>query len=413
MRFIHTADWQIGMKAANVAEVADRVRAARLEAIDAIGRLAGEKGVDFVLVAGDVFEHNQVGHQCARDVLRRLGSYPVDVYIIPGNHDYAGAGSIYMTSAFQNPPFNVHVLLKREPIELGHLGAVLYPCPVAQKRTVLDPTEWIPAESSQSVIRVAVAHGSVREYGVGDPTDNPISLDSVAAKHLDYLALGHWHSTSILTPRAAYSGTPESTSHTERDSGNVLVVSIDQPGSVPHIEQVHVGHLNWVQIEHEMSAPWQDSLLRLRSAVADVAGEPSNSLLRLKLFGASTSEALAGVDDLVDDLRSTFLHIDVDTSGLLAMVGEDKLSEWASTRPLVRAVISDLRRLMGAGAQEEAATTADSEVTGIAGVDGQPVDMAEVINRARLPQDGGFTIGREEVQAALTEMLKALGGISQ
>lgn len=44
---------------------------------------------------------------------------------------------------------------------------------------------------------------------------------------------------------------------------------------------------------------------------------------------------------------------------------------------------------------------------------GQSVDLAEVINRARLPGDDDFAIGREEVQAALTEMLKALGGISQ
>lgn len=349
MRFIHTADWQIGMKAANVAEVADRVRAARLEAIDRIGRLADEQGADFVLVAGDVFEHNQVGRQCARDVLRRLGDYLVDVYIIPGNHDYAGAGSIYMTSAFQGLSSNIHILLKREPVVLERLGAILYPCPVTQKRTVLDPTEWIPAESSQGAIRVAVAHGSVREYGIGDPTDNPISLDGIAAKCLDYLALGHWHSTSILTPRAAYSGTPEPTSHTERDSGNVLVVSIDRPGSAPHIEPVHTGQLSWVQIEHELVSPWQDSMLRLRSAIADLAGDPAKSLLRLKLVGASTSETLAGVDDLIDDLGSTYLHVDADTSGLLAVIGEDELSEWASTRPLVRAVLADLRRLMGSG----------------------------------------------------------------
>jgi len=410
MRFIHTADWQIGMKAANVPQVADKVRMARLEVIDRIGRLVEEREADFVVVAGDVFEHNQVGRQCARDVLRRLGSYPVDVYIVPGNHDCAGAGSIYTTSAFLDTPSNVHVLIEREPVVIERPGVTLYPCPVTQKRTMLDPTDWIPSESSMNTIRIAVAHGSVRELGIGDPDDNPISLAAVASKRIDYLALGHWHSTMMLSSRAYYSGTPEQTSFSERDSGNVLVVSIDRPGSEPVIEPVRVGKLAWVEIEHELTGPWQDSLGRLRDTLDCLSSDPSNTLLRLRLTGISDGETLAKVDDLLDDFRPAFLHIDVNKSGLLLDIDEDKLSEWASTRPLAWAVVSDLRRLMRQSAADEAAAAFDIEDAGLG--DSQ-VDLAEVLENAKLPEDEDWKITREEVQAALAEMLKALGGISR
>ena len=73
----------------------------------------------------------------ARDVLRRLSAFPVDIYIIPGNHDHTGAGSIYSTGVFQQVPPNVHVLLEPQPVEINPINTVLFPCPVRQKRAML------------------------------------------------------------------------------------------------------------------------------------------------------------------------------------------------------------------------------------------------------------------------------------
>ena len=56
MRFVHTADWQIGMKAAHVGKAAEKVRSARLETIRRIQQLAKEVDAEFILVAGDTFE---------------------------------------------------------------------------------------------------------------------------------------------------------------------------------------------------------------------------------------------------------------------------------------------------------------------------------------------------------------------
>jgi len=407
LRFLHTADWQIGMKADHVAEVAERVREARLEAIDAIGRAASEHKVDFVLVAGDVFEHNQVGRQCARDVLRRLGTFPVDVYMIPGNHDHAGAGSIYSTGVFQQVPPNVHVLLEPQPIAINRVNTVLFPCPVKQKRTMSDPTEWIPAEPSDNTIRIGLAHGSVSDRGFGDFTDNPISLAAVGAKHLDYLALGHWHSAVQFSPRACYSGTPETTKHSERDSGNVLVVSIDRPGAEPQITPVRVGRLKWLEVDYELSEPLLDSLDGLRSKLGELSEDPSNTLVRLKLTGVSTSEILLTIDDLVDDLKSTYLHVDVDLAGLVPGTAVDKLYEWAQTRPLARAVLADLRRILCPQGYDETAATEETDA-------GSPMtDLASVAAEAKLPEDEDGRITQEEAQAALIEMLKALEGLER
>ena len=56
MRFLHTADWQIGMKAVQVGKVGARVREARLLAINKVAEIARSHSVEFVLIAGDTFE---------------------------------------------------------------------------------------------------------------------------------------------------------------------------------------------------------------------------------------------------------------------------------------------------------------------------------------------------------------------
>ncbi len=53
VKFIHTADWQIGMKAAHVGAVGQRVRSERLDAARRVIEAATSHRADFIVVAGD------------------------------------------------------------------------------------------------------------------------------------------------------------------------------------------------------------------------------------------------------------------------------------------------------------------------------------------------------------------------
>ena len=56
MRFLHTADWQLGMTRHFLAgDAQPRYSAARRDAVAGLGALAAETGAEFVVVAGDVF----------------------------------------------------------------------------------------------------------------------------------------------------------------------------------------------------------------------------------------------------------------------------------------------------------------------------------------------------------------------
>jgi DNA repair exonuclease SbcCD nuclease subunit len=247
MRFIHTADWQIGMRAVHAGGAAHQVRAARLKAAEQVCEIALQERADFLLLAGDTFENNSVDRQLVIEVAGILGSIRIPVFILPGNHDPLQPGCIWEHRAWGSAS-NVTVLRERRAIDIP--GGTLLPCPTLSRRSQEDPTSWISAERTNG-IRIIAAHGNISEF-VAEDGGFPIDRNVAARTSADYVALGHWHSTLLFTTgpitRMAYSGTHETTKFGETDSGNVLIVDISSPGAAPIIKVHKTGVLRWERI---------------------------------------------------------------------------------------------------------------------------------------------------------------------
>ncbi len=87
MRFLHTGDWHVGKAIRGRSRMDEH--AAALEHVVAI---AVDRGVDAVLVAGDVYEHRAPSPEADAavfDALLRLSEAGIRVVVIPGNHDSA------------------------------------------------------------------------------------------------------------------------------------------------------------------------------------------------------------------------------------------------------------------------------------------------------------------------------------
>jgi DNA repair exonuclease SbcCD nuclease subunit len=313
VKFLHTADWQIGMKAAHVGEAGDRVRAERLHAVGRVVEAADREKVDFVVVAGDIFEDKGVDRALVRSVVDRLASCTAPVYLIPGNHDPLTPGSVWehpAWSAFET----IHLLQEEKPVAVP--GGTLLACPVRARHSREDPTGWL-RDRADPGIRVALAHGSVQGLARDEP-DHPIARDAWALAGVDYMALGHWHSFATFpaadgTVRMAYSGTPEPTRFGERDSGNVLVVEISEPRARPTVTKIPTNALCWATIEEELRQ--RGDLARLR---ATIEGRPDadTTLLELQVAGvlpAEDREEMARIAEIVD---SRFLFGRIEASGL-------------------------------------------------------------------------------------------------
>jgi hypothetical protein len=156
MRFIHTADWQIGMAAAHVGEAAGRVRQARVDSARRVLEVAREHSAEFIILAGDTFEHNGLSRASVAEIVQILAAAHCPIFLIPGNHDPLQPGCVWDHPAWAAAT-NVNIL--REPKPMAVVGGVLFPCPIMRKRSDHDPTAWIPNETSGG-IRVGIAHGN-------------------------------------------------------------------------------------------------------------------------------------------------------------------------------------------------------------------------------------------------------------
>lgn len=313
MKFLHTADWQLGMKGSHLGHAASRVREERLSAARRVIDTARNHNVEFLVIAGDTFEDNAVERGLIQKAADILASSPVPVYILPGNHDPLTPGSVWGHPAWKSAE-NVHVLRDEKPVNI--LGGIIYPCPVKEKHSRKDPTAWIPS-TQKSLMRIGIAHGTVEGVHQSEP-DYPIPRDAALRSNLDYLALGHWHSTASYSTskraeRMAYSGTHETTGFGERDSGNVLIVDIPSPGSVPVITPVKTGRLKWKTIEIEIL--YSGDLATVRE-VLESEENPESTLISLQLKGLFHTENHNEISRIHDILDSRFLFGRVDSLGL-------------------------------------------------------------------------------------------------
>ena len=141
MKFLHTADWQIGMRAAHVGggRAARPRRAARRPAPAVVAGRRPRRRVScwWPATRSRTTPIDRVLVQKVADV---LAAFAGPVYIIPGNHDPLVPGSVWEHPAWRSHA-NLQVLDKAEPIEIP--GGMLYPCPLFEKHSRRDPTAWI------------------------------------------------------------------------------------------------------------------------------------------------------------------------------------------------------------------------------------------------------------------------------
>ena len=214
MRFVHTADWQLGMTRHFLnGEAQPRYSAARRDAVAGLGPLAAETGAEFVVVAGDVFEHNQLAPRVVSQSLEAMRAIGVPVYLLPGNHDPLDASSVYTSALFlAERPDNVTVL-DRAGVHEVRPGLEIVAAPWRSKAPTTDLVgEVLDGLAADGVTRIVVGHGGVDVFEPDRDKPSLIRLAAVEAAlargAVHYVALGDKHSRTEVgaTGRVWYSG---------------------------------------------------------------------------------------------------------------------------------------------------------------------------------------------------------------
>ncbi len=350
MKFIHTADWQLGMTRHFLdGEAQSRFSQARIDAVGNIGQLAVDEECDFVVVSGDVFESSQIDRQVLARALDAMAATPeVTFYLVPGNHDPLDAASIFRSNTYRERRLpNVVVLEDSEPLPVAD-GIELVGAPWTSKRPLQDLVDQACAAAAPpAALRIIVGHGALdnRSPDASDPA--LISLERLEARieadEVHYVALGDRHSTTNegTTGRVWYSGAPEPTDYREEDPGNVLVVELE-PGRI-EVAPRSVGKWRFRQHQCHLSSDSDiDSLQQWLDALED----KQRTVVKLSLVGSVSLDQKERLDRLLDHFADLLAALETwERRSDLVVVPDDAEISTLGLAGFASDALGDLREL--------------------------------------------------------------------
>jgi len=323
LRILHTADVHLGARHADLGEQANAQRERQFAAFRASVDLALAQKVDLFLVAGDLFDSNTQPRRSVERVaaeLARLAESKIRAVIIPGTHDVYDRASVYR--AFDLPELAgssaddewVIVLTPERPdVHLEACDAVVHGRVFATKRAPHSPLQDLrAADDARATWHIGLAHAALAIPGRTDGDAVVVTTEEIAASGLDYLALGHWHSTTrglAGSVRWAYPGAPEPVAIDQDRAGKVLVVTFEEEpgGRQVTIEEHQVGRTRFERLELDAAALASQPALEERlTGLAD-----PDLVLDVRLIGVRPDELDIHPDEVEARLAGSFLRLRV------------------------------------------------------------------------------------------------------
>ena len=256
MRFIHTADIHLdsplqGLEVYEDAPV-NEIRGATRRAFDNLIDLALAEDVDFVLIAGDLYDGDWKDYNTGLFFVTRMGRLEkkgIKVFIVSGNHD--AASRITRTMPL---PGNVTFFSSGKPqtVRLEDLGTVIHGQSYASRAVSENLASQYPLHDP-SFFNIGLLHTSLtgRE---GHEDYAPCTADDLKSKGYDYWALGHVHKREIVSedPWIIFPGNIQGRHIRETGIKGATLVTVED-GRVTDVQHRELDVLRWVVCRKDLS----------------------------------------------------------------------------------------------------------------------------------------------------------------
>jgi DNA repair exonuclease SbcCD nuclease subunit len=309
--FVHAADLHLDSPFAtrNVdnPDLARILRSATYQAFERVVQLCLEKQVDFLLVAGDVYDGADRSLRAQvrfRDGLQRLDDAGIRSFVVHGNHDPLDGWS----STLEWPP-GVHVFgddvetveVKKDGTLLACIQGISYPKRDERRNLSLLFKRTGPA------FHIALLHANVGS-DTGHEPYAPCSLDDLLNSEMDYWALGHVHNNRVLSknlPFVVYPGNTQGRNIKETGERGCYLVKVGDDKEV-EMEFHATDVIRWTTYDlpiHGLQTE-QDLMNALDRVCLDISEKVSgrSAMARITLSGRSPLFKFLRAPNTVSDL---------------------------------------------------------------------------------------------------------------
>ena len=258
MRFIHTADIHLDSPLGGLSAYADapaqRLRGATRQAFDSLVDSALALQVDFIVIAGDLYDGDWRDFDTGLYFCRQMGRLEragIPVFVLFGNHD----AESHMTRTLPLPA-NVRCFPADHcaVLRLDSLGVALHGRSFAERDTrenlVRTYTDPVPGYFNVGVLHTAL-EGNFSQHAAYAPC----SLDELRARGYDYWALGHVHEYQLWQGVCTICVPGNLQGRHIRETGprGAVLVTVE-PGQPPHVQRLLSHVLRWELLDVDVSA---------------------------------------------------------------------------------------------------------------------------------------------------------------
>lgn len=259
VRFIHAADLHLGSPLEAVGAESEtlqqQLRNATYRALERIVDLAVGEDIDFLLLAGDLYDQKNRSvraNEFLAEQLSRLDAFDIPVYVNYGNHDPLGEAT-----SFVELPANVH--------EFGHKAPekFVYPDEGSPAARIWGQSYRTEAENRKmhegfepadaNIPTIGMLHTGLDPDGSRYVPCSPAELSRI--EEVDYWALGHIHQPTVheTEPPIIHPGIPQGRHASETGPGGCVLVELAE-NKAPDIEFVPTSQVIWQERRVDVSS---------------------------------------------------------------------------------------------------------------------------------------------------------------
>lgn len=311
-RFIHAADLHLGSPfhglALKDARLADLFAEASRNAFSTLVDIAIEGAVDFMVIAGDVYDgdwkDNKIGLFFNREVAR-LGRANIPVFLLKGNHD---AESVITRTITMPANVSEFPVAKAGSFRIEPLKVALHGRGFAERSASENLSLSYPAPEP-GWFNIGVLHTSLTGR---EPHQNyaPCSIEDLRSRGYDYWALGHVHEFELVAedPPIVFPGNIQGRSIREVGAKGAVLVSVED-GRITH-ERIFTDAARFAELSVavEVDDGLASTLKKIEAGLADLVErmEDRPLALRVRLAGESRlrHEFIGRADDLRDEVQA-------------------------------------------------------------------------------------------------------------
>lgn len=304
IKFIHTGDIHLGLQFNNASFPKEKAIERRRElwsTFQNIVKYAQQQQVDFLLIAGDLYEdaYFTVGDiKRVREIFKEAKD--IKILISAGNHDILGPKSLY-----NRVEWSPNVTIFDNSLDKKYFP---------QLDTVIYGYSWDRMEIRENSLfgtfikdesvsnHILLLHGDISLQS----SYLPLRLDELAGLNMDYIALGHIHKHNIFNDKIAYCGCPEPLDFGEQGERGIIEGSI--LNNKTKRQFLPISKRSFYEVN--LSINGELGYLDVINKIKDInAGTLLNDFYRVRLQGYIQSDM--DISNLQKDVEDNFYHLEL------------------------------------------------------------------------------------------------------